>query len=217
MGKTIVANLPTYIYIDGSNIRLACRKGCGFELDFKKLYDYFCTKYPNLINVQYFEGISIGDTKKEAIFNNYRNYGYEVIPLSRKSYTTPAKYKSFQCSDCGKVNRVKTADSVLVMKSNIDVLLCSRVMADVAKCDTPSHFVIVSCDGDYAEMICQILSDSPDVYVSVLSTPYQKNNNYLSIRYKDLIKLQHFSLLNILTIPSKFLPPNAPKVMQNKK
>jgi hypothetical protein len=71
MDKFKVANLPTHIYIDGSNIRLACRRSCGFELDFKKLYAYFATKYPELVKAQYFEGISIGDTKKEAIFKKY--------------------------------------------------------------------------------------------------------------------------------------------------
>ena len=63
MNTKLVA-LPTYVYLDGSNIRLACRNGCGFELDFKKLYRYLETKYPKLVSVQYFEGISVGDAKK---------------------------------------------------------------------------------------------------------------------------------------------------------
>jgi hypothetical protein len=66
-------------------------------------------------------------------------------------------------------------------------------------------------------MAKQILDDYPNAYASVLSTPYQKRNNYLSTRFKELLKLPHFSLLNILTIPKKYLPPDAPQVIRHKK
>jgi hypothetical protein len=216
MTKVKIVDLPTYIYIDGSNIRLACRKSCGFDLDFRKLYAYFTVKYQHLVRAQYFEGVGIGDSKKEAIFRNYEKYGYEVVPLIRKCYTSPAKYKTFKCCNCGTENKVKIADKMVVMKSNVDVLLCSKVMSDVARNKATAHFIVVSGDGDYAEMIKQILVDHPDAYVSVLSTPYQKYNNYLSTRFKELLVIPHFNLLNILTIPRKYLPSDAPRIIRHK-
>lgn len=63
-----LSEVETYVYIDVSNIRYACRRGCDFNLDFVKLYSYLKTKYLNTQEIRYYEGISIGDGKKMNYF-----------------------------------------------------------------------------------------------------------------------------------------------------
>lgn len=57
----------TFVFIDVSNIRYACRRSCGFDLDFIKYYHYLQNKYPNLQEVRYYEGIASDDKKNNDI------------------------------------------------------------------------------------------------------------------------------------------------------
>jgi hypothetical protein len=90
------------------------------------------------------------------------------------------------------------------MKSNVDVYLCSEMMFDALNAKKPAHFILMSCDGDYAEMIKKILNSRPDHFVSVLATPYIKGNNFLSSRLQALrSEYANYYLVNIDTIRGK--------------
>ncbi len=74
--KKPLSSLPTYVYIDGSNIRFACKNGLGFDLDYKKLFGYLSAKYTNLKRVAYLEGRSSDDAEKLNILPTYRYWHY---------------------------------------------------------------------------------------------------------------------------------------------
>lgn len=178
--------LDTYIYIDVSNIRNACRVSCGFYLDFVKLYKYFKKRYPMLREVRYYEGIYRGDTKKASWFRKLEKIGYTIRPLQRKKYVQNARMKTFDCWRCGASNCVEVLGETIKYKSNVDVYLASDVLLRVAKSEKPLNIIIVSCDGDYAELIKTVFELRPESYVTVLATPFKSVNNVLSYRLKNL-------------------------------
>ncbi|MDO4612239.1 MAG: NYN domain-containing protein [Candidatus Saccharibacteria bacterium] len=196
-------NRETHVFIDVSNIREACRKGCKFIIDFSKLYNYFQTKYPNLGSVRYYEGIAVGDAKKQATFKSLQGIGYTVCPLTRKSYTTPPRYEKFQCPKCLTSFRAMTLPKTVKMKSNVDVYLASDLLELVATTKSPVHIILLSCDGDYAEAIKVALRLNPNILITVLATPITKKNNFLSTRLQSLSKVidrQHFKINDISQI-----------------
>jgi len=206
MNKSKLANLPTYVYIDGSNIRFACKNGLGIDLDYKKLYAYLSQKYPNLKRVVYFEGRSSDDAGKLDIFKKYRKYGYEVLSLDRKKYVEPATFRKFRCKKCGSLNRIKTMPKTTKFKSNVDVYLCSEMMFDAMADKGEKHLVLFSCDGDYAEMIKKLCLSSPKIHITVIATPFTKPVNFLSARLQELreqLADHSYKLTDISTLRDK--------------
>jgi uncharacterized LabA/DUF88 family protein len=202
MTKPKLSDLPTYVYIDVSNIRYACLRSCGIRLRFDKLLKYFRGKYPNLKTVKYFEGISLDDTAREKQFKQYEKMGYEVCSLSRKAYNDPAVYKDFICKKCKTPNRVKVLDKSKKLKSNVDVYIATELLEVAHIATEPIHIILMSCDGDYAEMIKSAVKNR-NVHITVLATPTTKKHNALSLRLKDLsreLTQDKYHLVDITTI-----------------
>ena len=198
-----INNLPTYIYVDVSNIRLACKRSCGFNLDFTKLYEYFKGKYINLKEVYYYEGIASNDKKREKDFRYLRDkVGYKVRPLKRRRYKDPPRYANFNCEKCGAPNSVMVAAGTTKLKSNVDVYLASDMIELAATHAESVHIILVSCDGDYAEAIKTIIRLNLKAHVSILATPMKRKNNCLSQRLQAFSnrKFKRTSLINIETI-----------------
>lgn len=194
-------NLPTYIYIDVSNINNACNKSLNFAIDFTKLYSYFQQKYPNLCDVRYYEGIAKNETWKRG-YHNYlqREVGYTICKLERRSYQEPDKFGKFNCEKCGYPNRVKIYNGGVKLKSNVDVYLVSDIFKQLMKIRGAARIIIVSCDGDYVEAIKAIISINPEICVNVLATPTVRSGNALSSRLKYLsgqLSSKNYCLLNI--------------------
>lgn len=193
----------TYVYIDVSNIRSACARSCGFEIDFVRLYEYLRAKYPGLQDVRYYEGISVGDSKKRRFFHFLESVGYTICSLERKSYLDPAEYKEFVCEGCGTANTVQILPESRKLKSNVDVYLASEMLEQSATVDDPVNLVLISCDGDYAEAIYAILRLNPKACVTVLATPMTRHNNCLSTRLRALsreLSRDNYKLDNINNI-----------------
>ena len=123
--------------------------------------------------------------------------------LIRKSYQNNAKYKSFKCNNCNKKHTVEILKKSKTLKSNVDVYLCSELMGDSLNISKPFHLIIFSCDGDFSEMIENILKKNKYAHVTVLATPFVKYNNYLSIRLKKLEKIDRYYLANIMNIKDR--------------
>ena len=191
----------TYIYIDVSNIKYACKWSCGFEIDFIKLYNYLKKKYPNAQEIRYYEGIAPDDYRRKKHFDFLsKKVGYVVCPLWRKSYDMPARYETFKCEKCGALNTVKTLNGIKKMKSNVDMYLASDMLERMAKTKEPLHIIILSCDGDYAEAIKSVIRISPNSQVTVIATPMKKKNNCLSARLSHLnreLRRENFRLVSI--------------------
>lgn len=194
----------TYIYIDVSNIRHACLWSCGFNLDFVKLYEYLKDKYSDVQEIRYYEGVSSRDRKKLRHFRFLsEKIGYRVCSLSRKGYVAPAKYETFECENCKFPNKVKVLSESVKLKSNVDVYLTSDMLECAAMAEEPINIIVLSCDGDYAEVIKAALRLSPESCVTVLATPMTEVNNCLSIRLKHLsreLKRENYKLVNINNI-----------------
>lgn len=176
----------THVFVDVSNIRYACRCSCNFDLDFKKLYQYFQGRYLNLQEVRYYEGIASGDEKKQRYFQRLEKAGYTICSLERKSYTNEAKYADFECSECGTNNTVQVLPETTKLKSNVDVYMAIDMMKCAIQAKEPIHIILVSCDGDFAEAIHGILAVNPGVFITIMATPMTKTNNCLSVRLKNL-------------------------------
>lgn len=202
MSKINLKQLNTFVYIDASNIKNALRV-LNVTIDWQKLYSYFKENYINLRQIMYFEGIDRDDVVKQKEFNGLKNIGYLLKTLSRKSYIDSPKNKIYKCKYCQKENTVNISPKSVKLKSNVDVYLCTEVLANVISPHQPIHIIILSCDGDYAEMIRKILDLKKDIFVSVFATPFTKNNNYLSIRLKELQRIDRYYLVNILNIKDK--------------
>lgn len=189
----------THVYIDVSNIRSACLKTLGFKVDFVKLLGYFQQKYPNLREVRYYEGIATDDTKKRQMFDFLSEKGYTICPLERKSYiSTEVEWREVKCPACGNQWTAQFTKEHKAMKSNVDVYLATEMLTVAHKVDRPTHIILVSCDGDYAEMIRNAL-ENENVSVSVLATPLVRGrNNTLSKRLHILRgRLPRFMIRNI--------------------
>lgn len=190
----------TYVYIDVSNIRYACRYSLGFGIDFEKFYAYLRRKYPKLCEVRYYEGISRNDDEKLKVFKYLRKIGYIICALERKTYISKAKYKTFRCDKCGFSNRVRTVEKSVKLKSNVDVYLVADMLNQVAKSSGPINIVLVTCDGDYVEAIKSAIDLRPNIHFTVLATPRVKDRNCLSERLKLLsneISQKNYILSNI--------------------
>jgi uncharacterized LabA/DUF88 family protein len=191
-----LSELPTYVYIDASNISNALRS-LGIEIDYEKVYQYLENKYKYLCSVSYFEGVLATNWRKFLEMEQLENFGYEVFCLSRKGYTKKSRERFYRCSQCDHINKVVTLSEKIVYKSNIDVYLCAQLMSDILNKRKPVHVIIFSCDGDFADMIRLLLTYKENVYVSVFATPYVKSNNYLSKRLKDLYTYEKYHLIDI--------------------
>lgn len=200
--KSGLAGLDTYVFVDVSNIRAACVKTLGFNIDFYKFLDYLRRKYPNLKNVYYYEGIAKGDVEKQAEFEKLKGAGYDIRSLERKAYTEPPVYQEIKCRNCKTKRRVRVLKKTTKLKSNVDVYLAtdSLKLAYLAKSKT--HIILVSCDGDYAEMIKSAIITNPKITVSVLGTPVVRNNrNTFSTRLQEMRgKIPNFYIRNIQNI-----------------
>lgn len=204
VGNRLV-NRDTYAFIDVSNIRAACLKTLGFRVDFKKLLVYLREKYPNLKDVRYYEGIAKGDVRKHARFRHLESCGYTICPLERKSYiTTESEAFNVECSECGHKWVQKVVRERRVMKSNVDVYLATELLAVANDAKTLTHIILLSCDGDYAEMIKSAISRNENVSVSVLATPPVEDvtRNTLSVSLRRLRNelSSRYQLTNIASI-----------------
>lgn len=196
-----VSELPTYVYIDSSNISFACKRGLGIDLDYRKLYKYLKRKYPKLQKISYFEGKEVEDVEKAKIFKTYTKIGYTMKILERKKYILPPVFRYKKCPNCKQRIKICTTPKSIKLKSNVDVFLCSEIMFDALRKKHPAHFVLLSCDGDYAEMIKKIIENCPKVHITVLATPFTRPENFLSIRLQQLKgELPRFELANIANI-----------------
>lgn len=198
-----VDELDTYVYIDVSNIRAACLKTLKFKLDFQKLIKYLKNKYSNLQEVRYYEGIADGDMKKEAEFKKLSRAGYTVCGLARKAYKNPAQYKNVKCRKCGNEWRVQVLRRSAKLKSNVDVYLANDFLETAHFTKKPVLLVLMSCDGDYAEMIKGAINANEMVTIQVLATPFVKklSHNVMSARLTGLFNaIPRFDIANINNI-----------------
>lgn len=200
--------LDTYVFIDVSNIRAACVRTLGFNIDFIKLIGYLRRKYPKLKNVYYYEGIANGDTKKQAEFDRLEAVGYSICALERKAYANPPIYKEVKCRNCKATRRVQVLKKVTKLKSNVDVYLATDLLKLAYLTKKPVRIILMSCDGDYAEMIRSAIETNPKVRIDVLATPVVHNvaksggtsdgKNTCSTRLQKMRgKLKNFSMLDI--------------------
>lgn len=184
--KIALKNWKTYVFVDVSNIRYACRYSLGFNLNFRKYYHYLENKYINLQEVRYYEGIASDDKKKRQYFQRLQKVGYTICSLERKSYINKAQYTDFECVKCSAVNTVQILPETTKLKSNVDVYMAVDMMKCAIQATEPIHMILVSCDGDFAEAIHGILSVNPNVFITVMATPMTRTNNCLSVRLKNL-------------------------------
>jgi uncharacterized LabA/DUF88 family protein len=197
-----LTSLDTYVFIDVSNIRYACLRSCNIRLSFPKLIKYFQGKYKHLKSVKYFEGISDNDQTREKQFKSYAKLGYEIRSLSRKTYTDPAVYKGFICKKCKTRNRVKVLEKSKKLKSNVDVYIATELLEIAHLATKPTHIILMSCDGDYAEMI-KSATKNTNICITVLATPPSRKYNALSIRLKNLteeLPQSQYKLVHITSI-----------------
>lgn len=201
-----LATQDTYIYIDVSNIRAACRKTLGLRLDFVRLLGYFQRKYPNLKDVRYYEGVATGDVAKRRTFDNLREKGYTICPLERKSYiSTEVEERETKCPRCGNKWTTRFKREHKMMKSNVDVYLATELLAVAHDARKLTHIILVSCDGDYAEMIKHAIERNENIAISVLATPSVRDlsKNTMSVRLRklyDILPKGRYSVINIDTI-----------------
>jgi uncharacterized LabA/DUF88 family protein len=164
---------------------------------------YFRGKYPQLKAVKYFEGIADNDQARQKQFKSYHKLGYQICSLSRKAYTNPAVYKDFACKKCHSPNRVKVLEKTKKLKSNVDVYLAAELLAIAHPATKPTHLILMSCDGDFAEMIKSAVKNK-NVHVTVIATPPTKKYNALSSRLKQLRDtIPNYQLTNILDFASR--------------
>lgn len=192
-----------YVLIDVSNIRSCCLRTCDFRISFTKLIKYLKQKYLNLQDVRYYEGIASGDLKKMNEFEKLKRAGYTIKTLTRKSYTNPAVYANYKCKKCHYQNKVKILSKSVKLKSNVDVFLATELLEIAFSAKTPTHVLLFTCDGDYAEAIKAAARNS-NITISVVATPPTKDyeRNTLSMRLKTLRKElpDQYELDNIVTI-----------------
>lgn len=184
--KKAVKDRKTFVFVDVSNIRYACKYSCEFDLDFKKYYQYLQNKYANLQEVRYYEGVASDDEKKQRYFRWLEKIGYKVCSLERKSYTNEAKYANFECSECGTLNMVQILPETTKLKSNVDVYMAADMLKCAAQAIEPIHIILVTCDGDFTEAIYGVLAVKPNAFVTVMATPMTRTKNCLSMRLKTL-------------------------------
>lgn len=184
-----LSDLDAYVFIDASNIRAACLKSCGFQIDFAKLYAYLVKKYPNLKDARYYEGIARNDNKKRQKLQELERVGYTVKSLRRRAYTNPAVMKNFDCRYCGERNRIEVLRQMSTVKSNVDVFLTAEMLEIAYEAEGPTHIIIFTCDGDYAEAI-KIAAKRKNIKITVAGTPFINvlENNALSVRLRELRK-----------------------------
>ena len=202
-----ISEIDTYVFVDASNIRSTCLKTLGVRIDFEKLYKYFERKYSKFKGAYYFEGIADNDETKAKVFGRLESVGYQVKTLSRKAYMNPAVYKDVRCRKCGNVQKTQILKKSISLKSNVDVYLATELLSVAYLSEAPIHLVVVSCDGDYAEMIKNVILKNDNVVISVLATPSVRDmrKNTLSVRLKRIYaelqdKRNRYHLCNIETL-----------------
>lgn len=202
-----LSDLDTYVFIDASNIRAACLKTLGLKIDFKRFLKYLKRKYPKLKEVRYYEGIANDDADKKKVFSALSRAGYTVCSLSRKSYTEPAVYKTVRCRKCGNTWKTVALKKALKLKSNVDVYLATDFLRQAYLAKKPCRLILVSCDGDYAEMIRSAIESNKNVEIVVIATPHVRDysKNSFSVRIRQLRgHLPRFTIVSIDSI-SKFI------------
>lgn len=183
-----ISDLDTYVFVDVSNIRSCCLRTLGWRPDFVKVSGYFARKYKGLKELRYYEGIANGDLAKRSEFDELRDAGCIICPLERKAYSDTVELKGKRtCRQCGATRQVKLTKKIARLKSNIDVYLATELLRVAYLSKRPVHIVLVSCDGDYAEMIKAALDQNEKVYITVIATPAVRTaRNTCSTRLQQL-------------------------------
>lgn len=106
------------------------------------------------------------------------------------------------CRKCGAKRRVQVLKKSTKMKSNVDVYLATDLLRLAYLARKKTHIILVSCDGDYAEMIKSALGANPKIAISVLGTPVVKDGkNTFSMRLQGMRgKMPIFYIRNIQNI-----------------
>lgn len=88
------------------------------------------------------------------------------------------------------------------MKSNVDVYLATDLLRLAYLARKKTYTILVSCDGDYAEMVKSALGANPKIAISVLGTPVVKDRkNTFSMRLQEVRgKMPNFYIRNIQNI-----------------
>lgn len=154
-------------------------------------------------DIRYYEGIAKGDERKQRMFNFLEHNGYTICTLERKSYHfIEKKERKIQCPHCNYEWISQDVTNRKAMKSNVDVYLATELLTIAHAALQPTHIILVSCDGDYAEMINNALRNEK-ISVSVLATPPVRNLklNTLSTKLRALrSNASRYQLINIASI-----------------
>ena len=85
----------------------------------------------------------------------------------------------------------------------MDVFLTTNLLETAFSAKKPTHIILFSCDGDYAEAIKSAVKN-PNIFITIIATPPVKEieKNTLSTRLKMLRREipNQFELISIVTI-----------------
>src|SRR3989344_2341787 len=128
------------VFIDAANV-IYSQRTLKWQIDFKKLMDYFKNNY-QLDNVFFYFAYIKNDEKQQGFFNKLRQWGYKI------------KTKE--------VKLIKQADGTILKKGNLDVELTIDAVKDLKYYSTA---ILMSGDSDFHALVKYLQGKNKKVVV----------------------------------------------------
>ena len=155
------------VFIDAANV-IYSQRTLKWQIDFKKLMDYFKNNY-QLDNVFFYFAYIKNDEKQQGFFNKLRQWGYKIRTKE--------------------VKLIKQADGTILKKGNLDVELTIDAVKDLKYYSTA---ILMSGDSDFHALVKYLQGKNKKVVV--ISSKCHVSFELLKVadKYINFNKLREF-------------------------
>lgn len=169
--------MKRYAFIDVQNTETTALKTLGFEIDWKKLFQFLKDDW-NCLEATFYPGIDYTDQYRQEVFNELQEIGARVVPKYYKVYKVGDKVIKHNCTECGTEQAV-IVDMGYQWKCNCDV----ELTLDVMQLDfNDSEVLLFTGDGDFEYLAQYIIEKGGKVAIVSSSKKMTKSKRYFTAR-----------------------------------
>jgi uncharacterized LabA/DUF88 family protein len=175
--------MKKYAFIDVQNTDTTTKKLLGFEIDWKKLYNFLINKH-GCEKVFLYTGIDEGDIETAKMFENLEKLGCIVRSKISIAYKNKDKILNISCPKCNE-EIIETIDMGYRKKSNCDVDLTVDAM-DLAK--EGNEFYIFTGDGDFEFLIRNLYKKKVKIHIVSSPKKIRSGKRHFYSRYSTKLR-----------------------------
>lgn len=172
-----------FAFIDVQNTDTTTKRILGFEIDWKKLYEFLKTDWL-CDKVFLYTGVDEGDIETAAMFEELGKQGCEIRAKTVFAYKNKDREIKIVCSQC-KHEFMEHVDMGYNRKSNCDVDLTVDAMELAGE---GNEAYIFTGDGDFEYLIRRLIKKGTKVHVVSSSKKIKTGPRYFTSRFSTKLR-----------------------------